>query len=227
VSQEEEQLVSHDEVEQRVRRAGLVPVVALPAPSLAVPLARALLRGGLDVIEITFRTAGAAAAIGDIRRDLPEMLVGAGTITAPEQATAAAAAGAQFGVAPGFNGSVLATAREAGLPFWPGVATPTDIETALTAGCRLLKYFPAEAMGGATTIKALLGPYRHLGVEFIPTGGINADRAPSYWRVPGIAAIGGSWIAPKQLLVDEAWVEIEELTRVAVAARAEALVGTA
>jgi len=215
--------VSHDEVEQRIRRAGLVPVVALPTPSLALPLARALLRGGLDVIEITFRTAGAADAIGAIRSELPEMLVGAGTITAPEQASAAVAAGAQFGVAPGFSRSVVTTATEAGMPFWPGVATPTDIETALSAGCKLLKYFPAEAMGGPPIIKALLAPYRHLGVEFIPTGGINAQRAPSYWRMPGIAAIGGSWIAPKQLLLDEAWVEVEELTRAAVAARAGAL----
>ncbi len=215
--------MSHDEVEQRIRRAGLVPVVALPAPSLALPLARALLRGGLDVIEITFRTAGASEAIAAIRSNLPEMLVGAGTITTPEQATAAVAAGAQFGVSPGFNRSVVTTATKAGMPFWPGVATPTDIETALSAECKLLKYFPAEAMGGPSMIKALLGPYRHLGVEFIPTGGINAQRAPSYWRVPGIAAIGGSWIAPKQLLVDEAWSQIEELTSAAVAARAEAL----
>jgi 2-dehydro-3-deoxyphosphogluconate aldolase/(4S)-4-hydroxy-2-oxoglutarate aldolase len=220
------QLVSPANAEQRVRNAGLVPVVALPTPTIAVPLAEALLRGGLDLIEITFRTEGAAQAISDIRDQLPEMLVGAGTITVPEQALAAAEAGAQFGVAPGLNPSVVATADEAGLPFWPGVATPSEIETALSAGHRLLKYFPAEAMGGAATIKALLGPYRHLGVEFIPTGGINAELAPSYWRVAGIAAIGGSWIAPKQLLISEAWDQIEQLTRTAVAARTAAMPGT-
>ncbi len=213
-------------VEERIRRAGLVPVIALPTPTIAVPLAEALLRGGLDVIEITFRTAGAAQAIDDIRNEVPEMLVGAGTITATDQVLAATDAGAQFAVAPGFNGSVVATADEAGLPFWPGVTTPSEVETALAAGHQLLKYFPAEAMGGTATIKALLGPYRHLGVEFIPTGGINAALAPSYWRVAGIAAIGGSWIAPKPLLVDEAWDEIEQLTRTAVAARAQALGGT-
>ena len=110
--------------EQRVRNAGLVPVVALPTPTIAVPLAEALLRGGLDLIEITFRTAGAAQAISDIRDQLPEMLAGAGTITSPEQALAASDAGAQFGVAPGLNRSVVAAADDAGLPFWPGVTTP-------------------------------------------------------------------------------------------------------
>jgi len=200
--------------------------VALPTPTIAVPLAEALLRGGLDLIEITFRTAGAAQAISDIRDQLPEMLAGAGTITSPEQALAASDAGAQFGVAPGLNRSVVAAADDAGLPFWPGVTTPSEIETALAAGHRLLKYFPAEAMGGIGTIKALLGPYRHLGVEFIPTGGINAELAPSYWRVLGIAAIGGSWIAPHQLLVDAAWEKIEQLTRTAVAARTQAIAET-
>jgi 2-dehydro-3-deoxyphosphogluconate aldolase/(4S)-4-hydroxy-2-oxoglutarate aldolase len=219
--------VSLAEAEQRVRNAGLVPVVALPTPTIAVPLAEALLRGGLDLIEITFRTAGASKAINDIRKQLPEMLVGAGTITAPEQALAATDAGAQFGVAPGFNRFVVAAADEAGLAFWPGVTTPSEVETALAAGHRLLKYFPAEAMGGIATIKALLGPYRHLGVEFIPTGGINVELARSYWRVAGVAAIGGSWIAPKQLLVDKAWDQIEQLTRSAVAARTEAIGGTA
>jgi len=214
--------VSHARAEQRVRKAGLVPVVALPTPTIALPLAEALLGGALDVIEITFRTEGAAQAISDIRNHLPEMLVGAGTITSPEQVLAAADAGAQFAVAPGFNEAVVAAADEAGLPFWPGVATPSEIETALATGHRFLKYFPAEAMGGATTIEALLGPYRHLGIEFIPTGGINAELAPSYWQVAGIAAIGGSWIAAKQLLIDEAWTQIEHLTRTAVAAHAAA-----
>lgn len=218
--------MSHARAEQRVRTAGLVPVVALPTPTIAVPLAGALLRGGLDVIEITFRTGGAVQAINDIRTQLPEMLVGAGTITSPDQVLAATDAGAQFAVAPGFNEAVVTAADEAGLPFWPGVTTPSEIEMAFAADHRFLKYFPAEAMGGVTTIEALLGPYRHLGIEFVPTGGINAELAPSYWRVAGIAAIGGSWIAPKQLLMDEAWDKIEQLTRTAVAAHVAATSGT-
>jgi 2-dehydro-3-deoxyphosphogluconate aldolase/(4S)-4-hydroxy-2-oxoglutarate aldolase len=209
------------EAEHRVRAAGLLPVVALPRAEIAVPLGKALLRGGLDVIEITFRTGEAAAAIADLRDRLPEMLVGAGTVTSPEQAIAAAEAGALFGVAPGLNAGVVSAAADRSLPFWPGVATPTEIEAAVQAGCRFLKFFPAEAMGGVGTVRALLGPFRHLGVEFVPTGGIDADSARRYWAVPEVAAVGGSWITPATLLEEEAWDRIEALTRDALSVRDE------
>jgi 2-dehydro-3-deoxyphosphogluconate aldolase/(4S)-4-hydroxy-2-oxoglutarate aldolase len=190
------------------RAVGVVPVIALPTPDAAIPLCEALLRGGLGVVEITFRTEGAAAAIAMISEQLPEMCVGAGTVLDPEEARQAKAAGARFAVSPGTNPGVLWAAREVSLPFWPGVCTPSDIERALSLGHRLLKYFPAGALGGASTVNAILAPYRHLGVEVIPTGGIDEDSAPSYWRLPEVAAVGGTWIASYELIAAGNWPEI-------------------
>lgn len=219
--------MSSDDALERVRAAGVVPVVTLASTEHAIPLCRALLEGGLPVVEITFRAAAAEEAIYKISDRLPEMCVGAGTLTDIEQAARAHAAGARFAVAPGFNPRVAEAARSVGLAFWPGVCTPSEIEQALRFELRTLKFFPAEALGGAATVKAMLAPYLHLGVETIPTGGIDEETAPSYWSLAGVAAVGGSWIAPSKLIESGDWSAITERAREAVSAYASTLRGTA
>jgi 2-dehydro-3-deoxyphosphogluconate aldolase/(4S)-4-hydroxy-2-oxoglutarate aldolase len=168
--------------------------------------------GGLPVIEVTFRTAAAAKSIAHIRHSLPKMLVGAGTVLTPEQVRQAVDSGAQFGVSPGLNEAVLDAAAGSGLPFFPGVMTPTEVERAVNLNCRFLKFFPAEAAGGVTMLKALAGPFGHTGVKFIPTGGITAAHLPHYLALPQVAAIGGSWMAERKLVAEHAWTKITHLT---------------
>ena len=182
----------------------------------AVPLAEALLAGGLRVMEITFRTTAAPESIRRIRQSLPEMAIGAGTLLSPEQVQEAIDFGAQFGVSPGLNEAVLDAAGERDLPFFPGVMTPTDVDRALNLGWQHLKFFPAEPAGGAAMLKALAGPFAHAGVKFIPTGGINAARLPDYLAIPQVAAVGGSWMAERKLVVEKAWSKITALTAEAV-----------
>ena len=208
--------MSTDEVLQAVKAAGAIPLVTLRNVDDALPLCKALLAGGLPVVEVTFRAEGAAQAIASIASAYPEMYVGAGTVTDPEHARQARAAGAMFAVSPGFNPAVLSAAREVGLPFWPGVCTPSEIEAALGHGLRTLKFFPAGALGGASTVKAMLAPYLHLGLEAIPTGGIDEDVATEYWGLDGVAAVGGSWIAPPDLVERGEWAEITRRARATV-----------
>ena len=196
----------------------IVPVVVLDQPEQAEPLAEALLRGGLAVMEVTFRTAAAAAAIKRIATRYPEVCIGAGTLLTPEQIERAVDAGATFGLAPGLNVATVRRAQELGLIFMPGVMTPSDIEAALALGLKTLKFFPAEAAGGAAMLKALAGPYAHTGVKFVPTGGINVRNMGGYLALPTVAAIGGSWMVEKALIQEGRWTEIEQLTREAVVA---------
>ena len=154
-----------------IGKAGVIPVIKLERVEDAVPLARALLEGGIPVAEVTFRTEAAADGIAAIRREVPQVLVGAGTVLASQQAQAAIDAGAQFVVAPGSNGSVIDQVLAASIPMIPGVATPTEIEAALEKGLQVLKLFPAQVLGGVAMLKALAGPYPQ--VKLIPTGGIN------------------------------------------------------
>jgi len=175
--------------------AGVVPVVVINDPANAVPLARALVAGGVNVIELTLRTAAGLEAIKAVAAEVPAMLVGAGTVLTTEQVRAAKAAGAAFAVAPGTSRFTVAAAQEVGLPFAPGVMTPSDIEVALSLDCRLLKFFPAETAGGVDHLKAMAAPYAHLGVQFMPTGGIKAAQLADYLAVKSIAAVGGSWLA--------------------------------
>jgi 2-dehydro-3-deoxyphosphogluconate aldolase/(4S)-4-hydroxy-2-oxoglutarate aldolase len=179
----------------RLSAAGVVPVVVLNDAAHAVPLARALLAGGVGVIELTLRTAAGLAAIKAIATEVPDMLVGAGTVLTTEQVREVKAAGAAFAVAPGTSRTTLAAALEVDLPFAPGVMTPSDIEVALSMGCRMLKFFPAESAGGATHLKAMVAPYQHLGVKFIPTGGIKEAQLADYLAIKAVAAVGGSWLA--------------------------------
>jgi len=178
----------------------------------AVPLARALLAGGLNVIEITFRTAAAAESIRRIRQDVPQMAIGAGTLLTPENVKAAVEAGAQFGVSPGLNEEVLASAGKAQMPFFPGVMTPTEVHRALNLGCQYLKFFPAEPAGGAGMLKALAAPFAHTGVKFLPTGGITTATLANYLALPQVAAVGGSWMAEKKLVNEKAWDKISSIT---------------
>jgi 2-dehydro-3-deoxyphosphogluconate aldolase/(4S)-4-hydroxy-2-oxoglutarate aldolase len=186
-------------------RHGVVPVIAIESEECALPLADALIAGGLPVIEITFRTAAAARVIALLRRERPGLLVGAGTVLTRENVDAAVDAGARFAVAPGFNPDTVRHARGKGLPFIPGVATPSDVEAALTAGCNLLKLFPAGVLGGVAMLKALSGPYQHTGVRFMPTGGVNLENLRAYLAMPVTAAVGGTWLAPKEDIAAGNW----------------------
>jgi 2-dehydro-3-deoxyphosphogluconate aldolase/(4S)-4-hydroxy-2-oxoglutarate aldolase len=190
----------------------LVCVAVIDKTEDAVPLAEALLAGGLNCIEVTFRTAGAADSIARIRKNVPQMIVGAGTLLTAEQVKQAVGAGAQFGVSPGLSETVSTTAQENDFTLFPGVITPTEVMHALELGWKNLKFFPAETFGGVNALKALSGPFGHTGVKFIPTGGINAASLPNYLAIPQVAAIGGSWMAERKLVVEKDWNKITALT---------------
>ena len=204
----------------RILSKRIVPVVVLDSAESAEPLAEALLAGGLDIMEITFRTPAAAESIRRIAARFPEVLLGAGTLLEPDQVRRAKDAGAVFGLAPGLNPEIVVAAEDAGLQFSPGVMTPSEVEQALALGCKLLKFFPAEAAGGVAMLKALAGPYAHTGVKFIPTGGVSRENLTAYLKLPVVAAIGGSWMVDKQLVNDGKWNEITRLTREALEAAA-------
>jgi 2-dehydro-3-deoxyphosphogluconate aldolase/(4S)-4-hydroxy-2-oxoglutarate aldolase len=195
----------------------VVPVAVIDKVADAIPLADALLAAGLDVIEVTFRTAAAPDAIRAITQAHPTMLVGAGTLLDVTQVRQAKDAGAKFGVAPGLNPTIVKASLDAGMPFVPGVATASDVERALELGCKLQKLFPADVLGGVKLLKAFAGPYGHTGVKFIPLGGIHAQNMADYLALPIVAAIGGSWIVEKKLIAERKWAEITAGTRAALA----------
>ncbi len=205
---------------ERILAKRIVPVVVLDDVESAEPLAEALLAGGLDIMEITFRTAAAEESIRRIASRFPEILVGAGTLLNDDQVKRAADAGSQFGLAPGLNPATIAAAQNAGLSFSPGVMTPSEVEQAMSLGCTLLKFFPAEAAGGVSMLKSLAGPYAHTGVKFCPTGGISSANLADYLSLPVVAAIGGSWMVDKKLVNAGNWTEITRLTKQALAAAA-------
>jgi 2-dehydro-3-deoxyphosphogluconate aldolase/(4S)-4-hydroxy-2-oxoglutarate aldolase len=202
--------MSEDDIVTRLGRARVVPVASLDDGDQAEATARALQRGGLDCIEITFRTAAAAEALRRARA-VDGMLVGAGTVLSPEQAAVAADAGADFAVAPGTNPAVVEACRALGLPFFPGVATPSEIETARALGRTTLKLFPAAQVGGAGFLRAVSATYPD--VRFLPTGGIGADTVADYLAVPSVLAVGGSWLVRPELLRAGRFDEVERLAR--------------
>ena len=205
------------DVVETLRAAGIIPVIVIDDQAKAVPLAKALVSGGLPVLEVTFRTAAAAGAIAKIRAEVPDAVVGAGTLLTREQVKAAKESGAVFGVAPGFDPAIVAQAQEIGLPMVPGIATASELSQALTAGVPMVKFFPAEAAGGVKMIKNLLGAFRFTGVKFMPTGGINAENVKDYFAVPEIVACGGTWIVPKDAVAANDWGRITALAREAAA----------
>jgi 2-dehydro-3-deoxyphosphogluconate aldolase/(4S)-4-hydroxy-2-oxoglutarate aldolase len=202
-------------------RQRLVCVAVIDRAEDAVPLAEALLAGGLNCIEVTFRTASAPESISAICKKVPQMIVGAGTLLTPDNVRQAVDAGAQFGVSPGLSETVSQTAREAKLPLFPGVITPTEIMRVMELGWKHLKFFPAETFGGVNALKALIGPFGHTGVKFIPTGGITAATLPNYLAIPQVAAVGGSWMAERKLLAEHSWEKITALTAAAMAVVAQ------
>lgn len=172
----------------------IVPVLVAESVETGVAVCDRLCEGGLPAAEITFRTTAAAEVIREASRRHPEMTIGAGTVLNPADLHRAIDAGASFAVAPGCNPKVVAEARRLGFPFVPGICTPSEIEMALDLGVTLLKFFPAEASGGVAMLKSLAAPYRHLGIRFMPTGGIKPANAEAYLAVPEVAAIGGTWL---------------------------------
>ena len=206
-----------EETRSRLSAAGVVPVVIINDSSKAVPLAKALLAGGVGVIELTLRTVAGLEAIKAIAAEVPEMLVGAGTVLSTEQVREVKAAGAAFAVAPGTSRTTLAAAAEVGLPFAPGVMTPSDIEVALSMGCRMLKFFPAESAGGVKHLAAMSAPYAHLGVKFMPTGGIKETQLADYLAVKTVAAVGGSWLATAAQIDAGDWAAITAQSAAAMA----------
>ncbi|MDO4570439.1 MAG: bifunctional 4-hydroxy-2-oxoglutarate aldolase/2-dehydro-3-deoxy-phosphogluconate aldolase [Planctomycetia bacterium] len=198
------------EILGRVRACGAVAVLVIDDADDALPLAEALLEGGIDVLELTLRTPAALAALECIKKTFPQMIVGAGTILTPEQARAAAEAGADFGVAPGLSPSVLQAADESGLPFAPGIMTPSEIEVAINSGRRLLKFFPAEPLGGMKFLKSIAAPYAHLGLEYMPLGGLSLANIDAYVASPLVLALGGSWIAKREMIQSHAWGKIHQ-----------------
>jgi 2-dehydro-3-deoxyphosphogluconate aldolase/(4S)-4-hydroxy-2-oxoglutarate aldolase len=199
----------------RVSSFGVIPVIAIENLDAAIPLADALLAGGLAVVEITFRTAAAAEVIRKIVQERPQLVVGAGTVLTSANLTAAKASGAAFAMSPGTNAQIVHQAQEMGLPFVPGVATPSDIEQGLALGSKLLKFFPAEALGGVPMIENLAAPYKHTGLRFLPTGGVNPSNLESYIKLDTVAAVGGTWIARKEDLIAGKWDDIRKRCKAA------------
>jgi 2-dehydro-3-deoxyphosphogluconate aldolase/(4S)-4-hydroxy-2-oxoglutarate aldolase len=210
---------------KQLKNFRILPIVTIDNAADALPLAEAVLAAGLPCIEITFRTAAASQAIETIARR-GDMLVGAGTVLNEENARAAVDSGARFIVTPGVNPKIVEFCLLCGLPIAPGICTPTDIEMALNLGCTVLKFFPAEAMGGEKTLKAIAAPYAM--VEFIPTGGINVSNIRHYLGCAQVLCCGGSWMVEKELIRTGRFDRITELTKEALAAagRAPSLTGS-
>ena len=205
------------EVLERLARAGVVPVVVLDDAKDAVPTANAMVAGGIDVMEITFRTAAAPDAIEAVAKNCPDMLVGAGTILNLEQCKLAVEKGAKFIVSPGFDAQVVAWCIENGIAVTPGCVTPTEITAAVNMGLKVVKFFPANVYGGLNAMKNLSAPF--VGVKFMPTGGVNAQNLREYIDAPFIHAVGGSWVCPK---ADIAAGNFEKITQLCAQARAAA-----
>ena len=183
---------------EQVAACGVVPVVVLEDVEQAIPTAKALLKGGINAMEITFRTSAAKASIEKVAKEVPEMIVGAGTVVNVQQVHDAVEAGAKFLVSPGSDAEVIAEAIKLGVPITPGVVTPSEIMIGLKLGLKVFKFFPAENYGGLKTIKALSGPFPQ--IKILPTGGINQSNVAEYFKNPKILAVGGSWMCTKDMI---------------------------
>ncbi len=203
-----------------MRTGPVIPVIVIGDLAQAVPLAKALVAGGVRVLEVTLRTAAGLDAIKAIARDVPDAIVGVGTVTAPEDFAEARAAGATFAVSPGLTPALADAARQSGLPCLPGVMTPSDVIAARAAGFRQLKLFPAQQAGGLGMLRAMHGPFPD--VVFCPTGGVTEETAPEFLSLPNVACVGGSWLTPKSAVDAGDWGQVTRL-----AARAAALRGSA
>ena len=199
------QCAMSDEMIKKVDTAGVVAVLGIDELEHAVPVAKALLAGGITAIELTLRTPVAFEAAKLIKAEVPEMSLGFGTVLTVAQVEACVAVGADFAVAPGCNPKVIKSAIKHGLSFAPGITTPSEIEIAIELGCRVLKLFPAETSGGMKNLENMVAPYKYLDLKFIPLGGLNINNAASYLKSPLITAIGGSWIAKQDVIQAQNW----------------------
>jgi len=196
----------------------VMPVLVIERVADAVPLARALLAGGIRVLEVTLRTPAALDSIRAIGREVPQALVGAGTVLCAADFEAAREAGARFAVSPGATPELLAAARAGALPFLPGVMSPSEVIAAVAAGYEVLKFFPAVPAGGLAMLSSFAGPFPQ--VQFCPTGGIGLDNAPQFLALPNVCCVGGSWITPAALIRSQDWSSITRLARQACGLRA-------
>ena len=199
----------------------VIPVIVIDDANDAVPLAEALLAGGMDVIEVTCRTAAAPEALARIKKELPEMLLGAGTVVTPDQASMCIDTGVNFGLAPGLNPDTVKFFQDNDTLFIPGVMTPSEIEQGLSLGCKMLKFFPAGAAGGVNMLRNLGAPYAALGIQFCPTGGLTLENMNDYLSLPIVSAIGGSWLATRQQIADKQWDVITQQVSAALAQAAQ------
>lgn len=203
----------YDDVLEKIQKLKIIPVLAVPAVEDGIKICGILKNAGLPLAEITFRTEAAEETIREVSEKFPDVLVGAGTVLNAGDLERAANAGAKFAVAPGCNPSVVRAAAEIGIPFFPGVATPTDIECACDLGSMVMKFFPCEPLGGLAMLKSLIAPYRHLGIKFIPLGGIGLNNMRKYLELKEIIAIGGTWIAKQELITAKQWDMIDKNVR--------------
>ena len=197
--------VMSSEIIQKINNSGVVISLVVDELKHAVPVAKALVKGGVAIIELTLRTTVAMDAARAIINEVPEAVVGFGTVLTVQQVKECSEIGAHFAIAPGCNPRIIQAAKEHHLSFAPGIATPTDIEMALEQGCKMLKYFPAETSGGIKHLTNMAAPYKHLGLSFLPLGGINLSNVASYLESPLVGAIGGSWIATNKMIQEEDW----------------------
>lgn len=204
---------------ESLQKSAVIAVLVIDSVEKAEPLATALLEGGVDAMELTLRTPAALDALRVIRRKVPEMLAGIGTILTPDQVQQVIDADGSFGVSPGMSPRVVEAALNAKLPFAPGIATPSDIERALEYDRKLLKFFPAGPSGGLPYLQSIAAPYQHLGLQYVPLGGVSAENCDTYLESPLIAAIGGSWLAPRDLIAEGKWDVITARAREAIAIR--------
>lgn len=204
---------------ERLRRSAIVAVLILDRVEDGVPLAEALLEGGVDAMELTLRTPAAIGALREIRAKVPGMLAGIGTVLTTDQVKEVVDAGGEFGVSPGTNPRIIEAALAAGLPFAPGICTPSDIERALEYDRKLLKFFPAELSGGLKYLESIAAPYAHLGLQYIPLGGVNPANCNAWLSSPLVGGIGGSWLAPKPLIASGNWTAIRDAAAQAIAIR--------
>lgn len=197
----------------RLERSGIIAVLIIEKVEHAVPVAEALLAGGVDAMELTLRTPAALGALKEIRARVPQMLAGIGTILTTDQVQQVVDCGGAFGVAPGMNPGVVEAAITAGLAFAPGICTPSDIERALEYDRRLLKFFPAEPSGGLKYLDAIAAPYQHLGVKYVPLGGVNEANCAAWFASRHVGSIGGSWLASKEMIAAGDWEGIAALAK--------------
>jgi 2-dehydro-3-deoxyphosphogluconate aldolase/(4S)-4-hydroxy-2-oxoglutarate aldolase len=202
--------MSEAELIKTIQQKGIIAVLVIDKVENAVPLAHALLKGNVNILELALRTPVSIDALQKIKTSVPKIIAGAGTILSVQQVQDVKRAGANFGVAPGMNPNVIKAAQKVGLPFYPGIATPSDIEVAVELGCSVLKFFPAEPSGGLAYLKSIAAPYAHLELKYIPLGGLNLTNFKNYLEFPNVIAVGGSWIATRQLIENKDWKTITE-----------------